>query len=136
VSAAEGREALTSLGEDLAAEGTPISPLVVEPGDAEYFGTGAHAGVVETVREGYLLHYAAPRLLAGQDDDLALLAGDYLYALGIRSLATSGDCAAVLRLADLISDCAAAHAEGLDTEPPTLWDQAAAAMADPSAASQ
>jgi hypothetical protein len=136
VSAAEGRAALIALGEDLAAEDTPISPLVIEPVDAEYFGSGAHAGVVETVREGYLLHYGAPRLLAGQDDDLALLAGDYLYALGIRSLAASGDCAAVLRLADLISDCAAAHAEGHDSEAPSLWDEAAAAMADQSAASQ
>ena len=51
--------------------------------------------MVEAVREGYLLHYGEPRLLAGHDDDLALLAGDYLYALGIERLAALGDADAV-----------------------------------------
>ena len=32
---------------------------------------GSHASVVEAVREGYLLHYGEPRLLAGHDADLA-----------------------------------------------------------------
>ena len=68
--------------------------------------------VLDTVREGYLLHYGEPRLLAGHDDDLALLAGDYLYALGIERLATLGDTAAVLVLADLIGDCAQAPRRG------------------------
>ena len=58
--------------------------------------------MVEAVREGYLLHYGEPRLLAGHDPDLALLAGDYLYALGIERLAALGDAEAVLELADLI----------------------------------
>ena len=53
--------------------------------------------MVEAVREGYLLHYGEPRLLAGHDADLALLAGDYLYALGIERLAALGDPEAVLR---------------------------------------
>ena len=60
---------------------------------------GEYAFVVEAVREGYLLHYGEPRLLAGHDDDLALLAGDYLYALGIDRLAALGDTAAVAVLA-------------------------------------
>ena len=47
--------------------------------------------MVEAVREGYLLHYGEPRLLAGHDADLALLAGDYLYALGLDRLAALGD---------------------------------------------
>ena len=52
--------------------------------------------MVEAVREGYLLHYGEPRLLVGADADLALLAGDYLYALGLERLprsATSTPCA-------------------------------------------
>ena len=76
------------------------------PRPAEY------ALVVEAVREGYLLHYGEPRLLAGHDSDLGLLAGDYLYALGIERLAALGDTEAVLVLADLISACAHHHAEG------------------------
>jgi hypothetical protein len=39
--------------------------------------------VIEAVREGYLLHYGEPRLMSREDDDLALLAGDRLYALGL-----------------------------------------------------
>ena len=68
--------------------------------------------MVEAVHEGYLLHYGEPRLLAGHDPDLALLAGDYLYALGLDRLAALGDDRAVAILGDLISRCAQLHAEG------------------------
>jgi hypothetical protein len=77
------------------------------------------------VREGYLLHYGEPRLLAGHDSDLALLAGDYLYALGLDRLASLGDTAAVGVLADLISRCAQLHAEGRAEGVPQLWQDAA-----------
>ena len=73
------------------------------------------------MREGYLLHYGKPRLLAGHDADLALLAGDYLYALGIERLAAMGDTEAVHRLADLISTCAQLHTEGREGEAPGVW---------------
>ena len=124
--------ALTQLAAQLREEETPISPHVVDPpreGGYESF-------VLDTVREGYLLHYGEPRLLAGHDDDLALLAGDYLYALGIERLATLGDTAAVLVLADLIADCAQAHVEGREEDAPGLWQAAASAIADSPAASQ
>ncbi|HEY5054285.1 MAG TPA: hypothetical protein VII45_12840, partial [Solirubrobacterales bacterium] len=83
---------------------------------------------VESVREGYLLHYGEPRLLAGHDADLALLAGDYLYALGIRRLAALGDTSAVGELADLISLSAQLHAEGRAAAAPELWRTAAIAV--------
>jgi len=67
--------------------------------------------LVETIREGYLLHYETPRLIDGADGDLRLLAGDYLYALGLERLATRGDLVAVRELADLISLVAQVHAE-------------------------
>ena len=38
--------------------------------------------VLEAVYEGYLMHYGTPRAFAGMDEDLRLLAGDALYALG------------------------------------------------------
>ena len=117
-----GREALRLLGEQLAAERTPISPHVVEPGRRRR-GLRARA-VLDAVREGYLLHYGEPRLLAGHDDDLAVLAGDYLYALGIERLAASGDCAAVLALAELIGACAAAPRRGPRGRGPGLWHAA------------
>jgi hypothetical protein len=92
--------------------------------------------VLDSVREGYLLHYGEPRLLAGHDEDLAVLAGDYLYAIGIERLAAAGDCEAILRLAELIGACAQRHVEGREGEVPRLWDEAAAAIGDGSAANQ
>lgn len=108
----------------LRGEGTPISTHVVDPApstDDPIF--------VELVREGYLLHYETPRLFAGHDDDLALLAGDYLYALGIERLAAQGDTDAILILADLISDSAQLHAEGRRDEVAGVWKAALADLA-------
>jgi hypothetical protein len=75
-------------------------------------------------------------VLAGHDDDLAVLAGDYLYALGIERLAASGDCAAVLLLAELIGDCAQRHVEGRADEVAGLWREAVAAIGDESGSNQ
>jgi hypothetical protein len=66
---------------------------------------------VETIYEGYLLHYGRPRLFAPPDEDVALLLGDYLYAHGLVRIAATGDLAAVAALAELISTCAALRAE-------------------------
>ena len=55
------------------------------------------------------------------DEDLRLLAGDSLYALGLERLAASGDLEAVAELADLISLCAFAHAEGRPELADELW---------------
>ena len=133
-------DALRVLAASLRDEDTPISPQVVDPAEEPVFGPLAAAGpraashpgeyslVVEAVREGYLLHYGAPRLLAGHDPDLALLAGDYLYALGIERLAALGDSTAVGLLADLISGCAQLHAEGREEEVAALWQSTAAAI--------
>jgi hypothetical protein len=67
---------------------------------------------VETIYEGYLLHYGRPRLFAPPDDDVALLLGDYLYAHGLVRIAATGDLDAVAALAELISACAALRADG------------------------
>ncbi|HEV2727292.1 MAG TPA: hypothetical protein VGV34_03305 [Solirubrobacterales bacterium] len=125
--------ALQALAEQLRGEETPISPHVVDPTEApelgELAGGGERALVVEAVREGYLLHYERPRLLAGHDPDLALLAGDYLYALGLDRLAALGDTRAVAILSDLISDCARLQAEGETGSIPALWREAAQQIA-------
>jgi hypothetical protein len=81
--------------------------------------------VIEAVREGYLLHYGESRLIAGHDPDLALLAGDYLYALGLDRLAALGDTDAVAVLSELIARCAQFHAEGRGDEVDPLWADAA-----------
>jgi hypothetical protein len=121
---------LKLLADRLRAEDTPISPRVtgsprtVPAPDL----SPEHALVVEAVREGYLLHYGESRLLTGHDPDLALLAGDYLYAIGIERLAAIGDTDAVLVLADLISVSAQLHAEGREDEAPGRWRDAVHAI--------
>ena len=69
---------------------------------------------LETIYEGYLVHYGRPRLFAPPDLDTALLLGDYLYAHGLVRIAETGDVKAVSDLAELISRCAQLRAEGLD----------------------
>jgi hypothetical protein len=86
------------------------------------------AFVVETIREGYLLHYGRPRLLENDDPDLVLLAGDHLYALGLARLATLGDLAAVAELADVIALSAQAHAEGRPDLADAAWEAGATAV--------
>lgn len=124
---------LHALAELLRSEDTPISPFVVDPGEAEAAAVPPSYDLLfEQVHEGYLLHYEDSRVLSGQDEDLALLAGDYLYALGLARLAALGDDRSVVVLADLISSCAQLHAEDRRGEVPALWREAAAAIAGPS----
>jgi hypothetical protein len=80
--------------------------------------------VLEAVHEGYLMHYGEPNGFDGMDEDLALLAGDSLYALGLARLADEGDLAAVAMLADLITNCAKAHAQGQPGTAADLWSGA------------
>ena len=134
------KDALRLLSSRLREEETPISPHVIEPTEQPVFGLlaalgeraagapGEYAFVVEAVREGYLLHYGTSRLLRGHDADLALLAGDYLYALGIERLAALGDDEAVAVLSELIGRCAQLHAEGRENEVPGLWRASALAV--------
>jgi hypothetical protein len=134
--------ALGSLAERLRAEDSVISPHVRDTGAVPALGVlvaggtrtatapAEYALVIESVREGYLLHYGEPRVVVGADRDLALLAGDYLYALGLERLAGLGDLEAVRELSDLISLSAQLHADGGDT-PSTapLWLAATVAVA-------
>ena len=117
-------EALTLLADQLRVEDSVISPHVQVSGEVPALGLlaaasprtrgarGDYAALVEAIREGYLLHYGTPRVVVGADDELALLAGDYLYALGLKRLATLGDLEAVRELSDLISLAAQLHARG------------------------
>lgn len=90
----------------------------------------ARAAAFEAVREGWRLHGgAAPEVVTGADPDLALLAGDRLYALGLERLAAAGDVEAVGVLAEAIAECARAAAEEEPERARAAWSRAAASLA-------
>jgi hypothetical protein len=126
---------LTALaGELRAAGGLLAATVVADDGPAEHGARVAGRGpeyalVVETIREGYLQHYGEGRVARPEDPDLALLAGDRLYATGLARLAALGDVVAVAVLADLISRCAQAHAEGDPARAEAAWRLATDALA-------
>jgi len=84
--------------------------------------------LVETIYEGYLLHYDVPRVIASPEDDLGLLAGDRLYALGLARLVALGDTEAVAELADTITLSALAQAAGDPSLAGAVWEAGARAV--------
>ena len=58
-------------------------------------GEARYALGLETIYEGYLVHYGRPRLFTPPDGDTALLLGDYLYAHGVARISALQDVAAV-----------------------------------------
>jgi hypothetical protein len=138
------REALARLASDLRSDPV-IAPHVADSDEPPALGILAASGpraeadpaaytlLFEAIREGYLLHYGRSRLLAAADPDLRLLAGDYLYALGLERLAARGDLEAVRELGDLISLSAQVHARDGDDASAAdavapLWLASAAAV--------
>jgi hypothetical protein len=95
---------------------------VFSPLGEERFALG-----LETIYEGYLVHYGMPRLFGPPDADTALLLGDYLYAHGLVRIASVGDVEAVFDLSELISLCSQLRAEGTDSEG-VLWAATAALL--------
>jgi hypothetical protein len=96
--------------------------LVFSPLGEERFALG-----LETIYEGYLVHYGVSRLFAPSDADTALLLGDYLYAHGLVRVAAFGETQAVADLSELISLCSQLRAEASDGDGP-LWAATAARL--------
>jgi hypothetical protein len=128
---------MTTLWDTIAGEATAESPLwgqalrpgverelepVFSPLGEERFALG-----LETIYEGYLMHYGRPRLFAPPDRDNALLLGDYLYAHGLVRVASHQEVEAVSDLAELISLCAQLRAGGLDGDG-AAWAASAALL--------
>ena len=90
-------------------------------------GEERYALGIETIYEGYLLHYGRPRLFEPEDGDTALLLGDYLYAHGLVRIEEGGTVEAVSDLAELIALCAYLRAEDIAGDGP-VWAATAAAL--------
>jgi hypothetical protein len=140
-------DAIARLREAVRASGSPLASVVHGLPPVAYATDGgpdpvalaaagprcaAHRDDVElavmAVLEGCLLHYGHPRALQIDDPDLALLAGDRLYALGLAQLAAIGDLAAIAELADVIALSAQAYASGDDELALAAWHAGAAAI--------
>jgi hypothetical protein len=128
---------MTALWTTIAAEAAAESPLwgqALRPGlERELepvfspLGDVRFALGLETIYEGYLMHYGRPRLFAPPDLDNALLLGDYLYAHGLVRVASFREVDAVSDLAELISLCAQLRAGGLDGDG-AAWAASAALL--------
>ena len=106
------------IADEAAAESPLWDEALLDAGDRELvpvfsplLGDARYDVGLETIYEGYLLHYGRPRLFAA-DGHSALLLGDYLYAHGLVRVAETGDVEAVGELAELISRCAQLRADG------------------------
>jgi hypothetical protein len=115
-----------SLLDEIAAAADPAlgGHTVADPGPGRFEQADLgrlRAFVLEAIYEAYLTHYGSPRAFETMDSDLALLAGDSLYALGLERLAEAGDLDAVGELASLISACAQAESEGLSQVSEERW---------------
>jgi hypothetical protein len=84
--------------------------------------------LVETIYEGYLLHYQTPRVVRPAEEDLGLLVGDRLYALGLARLVELGDIEAVAELADIITLSALARASIAPELAEAVWMAGARAV--------
>ena len=123
--------ALDDLAARVRAEGGLLADTVIDPTQDGALGELAGPGyeeLVEAIHEGYLQHYGEGRVLKPADPDLALLAGDRLYALGLALLAELGDLEAVDVLAGVISRAAQAHAEGDPEAARAAWEAGARAV--------
>jgi hypothetical protein len=110
----------TTIADEAAAEsplwGQALLPAPERKLEAVFsrLGEERYALGLETIYEGYLLHYGRPRLFTPPDHDNALLLGDYLYAHGLVRVAAFHQVGAVADLAELISLCAQVRAQGSD----------------------
>jgi hypothetical protein len=90
-------------------------------------GEERYALGLETIYEGYLVHYGQPRLFEATNEDTSLLLGDYLYAHGLVRIANVGTVEAVADLAELISLCAQLRADSAPGDGAT-WAASAALL--------
>jgi hypothetical protein len=124
-----GTDVPSAGSEHLGADASSAGPAQLAASGPRVDGRGAdYELLVETIYEGYLLHYHDPRVVRPPDRDLGLLAGDRLYALGLARLVELGDIEAVAELADVITLSALAHASDTPELAEAVWIAGACAV--------
>jgi len=100
----------------------PLAGIEVGPTERLQPEVGREIRVgVEAIREGHLLHWGKGRVVVTHDSDLALLAGDRLYAMGLERVAATGNVTAIRQLSRLIKASAEAQAAGLGDASEAEW---------------
>jgi hypothetical protein len=113
-----------------------VTSTLDRPGPAQVAATGPRTRgrerdyevLLEMILEGYRLHYGEPLVVRTGDEDLALLVGDQLYALGLARLGELGDLDAVAELADVIALAAQAHTASDPDLARAVWDAGAVSV--------
>src|ERR1700729_4346923 len=124
----EGEPLATGLRDGVAAGAESAVGAIAASGPRASGHPGEYELLIEAIYEGYLLHYGVSRLIDDGDDDLSLLAGDRLYALGLERLVALGDLEAVRELADVIALCALLVGRGERERCEALWRVGARAV--------
>ncbi len=125
---------MASLVDVAGPDDSPVSALAEGPAQLAASGPRVNGRaadyelLIDTIYEGYLLHYRAPRVVRPSEADLGLLAGDRLYALGLAKLVNLGDVEAVAELADVITLSALAHGAGKPELAEAVWSAGARAV--------
>jgi hypothetical protein len=120
---------LVDVSDGLMAEAPLAGPAQLAASGPRVDGRGAdYELLVEAIYEGYLLHYHAPRVVRPPEQDLGLLAGDRLYAVGLARLVRLGDIEAVAELADVITLSALAQASAAPALADAVWMAGARAV--------
>jgi hypothetical protein len=83
---------------------------------------------LELIREGHLVHGGTGRLLETADSDLAILAGDLLYAEGLVRMAALNDLAAIAELSRMICACAVARSVADEDRAEAVWAKSCAVI--------
>ena len=106
-------------------DGQPISAAAgprTEGNESEYLSS------LELIREGHLVHGGSGRLLVTADSDLAILAGDLLYAEGLVRMAALDDLKAIAELSRMICKCALARSVADEDLAESVWAESCAAI--------
>jgi hypothetical protein len=110
------------------ADGAPTPAALAARGPRAQGRRAEYELLIEAIYEGYLLHYGTPRVVQVGEQDLRLLAGDQLYAIGLARLVELGDTHAVAELADTITLAALAQGAGERELADAVWSAGARAV--------